>query len=693
MSTPDQKVIARALRAVGRTFYGGCLENRGSAPMGKGHNNDGKPFDVSTACYLKPIFEEYDKAIRNRTKLKLVIKAGVKTMKSFALEIMAADHVCNRSGDAAIFFGSGDVADTVSTTRIVDDFRGIKRFQKKLETISNLAGEARHKITNGAIKFPDKTFFLLPANLNTLQQKNLGFVGLQDAFTTGKTGMIGEMLARTTQYQDRIIVLESQGGEEGFDFDKNFEDTDQRELHVNCPLCGMSNIFNWRGWHRTRPDDFIAVPPKSIPSLDHAAWIETSTKLLRGKTSGFKRGDNAKFEDGEYNESEILKATHYECYFCGGAWHDDCNGTDEGCPTRIALDESAHYVAARKTALLGNVGFNFPQWINRRLPWGEIMLDFLLAVKTHKQFDNIDDLKIWWQKRGARTWTENIGTPIGRVTDSAYDPNDPMPNQSHVFALIDVQEDANHLWVDIWAVDDKANARLLDSAHVRGTDEGGLVVSARDNAEKMLAKWKVPVNCVGVDFKHNPDDVVLKWAAKNIYIGKIVDKKGNIKFGGRDGILTWRLLSGSRMESFKWPDGRKKFFDYGFKGQGNRYPVMVEHKGQKLAVNIMHNNTATTHYADLAADYRDGKNSRKLEILGRFLSETGPESYTEQLHSEYRTTERNKPIWKKVTSNRPNHRWDNLKNLIVMMDIFGLRTYDSGEEEKPDEETNHEETK
>ena len=268
-----------------------------------------------------------------------------------------------------------------------------------------------------------------------------------------------------------------------------------------------------------------------------------------------------------------------------------------------------------------------------------------------------------------------------------------MPNQSHVFALIDVQEDANHLWVDIWAVDDKANARLLDSAHVRGTDEGGLVVSARDNAEKMLAKWKVPVNCVGVDFKHNPDDVVLKWAAKNIYIGKIVDKKGNIKFGGRDGILTWRLLSGSRMESFKWPDGRKKFFDYGFKGQGNRYPVMVEHNGQKLTVNIMHNNTATTHYADLAADYRDGKNSRKLEILGRFLSETGPESYTEQLHSEYRTTERNKPIWKKVTSNRPNHRWDNLKTLIVMMDIFGLRTYDSGEEEKPDEETNHEETK
>ena len=122
-----------------------------------------------------------------------------------------------------------------------------------------------------------------------------------------------------------------------------------------------------------------------------------------------------------------------------------------------------------------------------------------------------------------------------------------------------------------------------------------------------------------------------------------MDKKGNIKFGGRDGILTWRLLSGSRMESFKWPDGRKKFFDYGFKGQGNRYPVMVEHNGQKLTVNIMHNNTATTHYADLAADYRDGKNSRKLEILGRFLSETGPESYTEQLHSEYRTTERNKP--------------------------------------------------
>ena len=106
-------------------------------------------------------------------------------MKSFALEICAADHVVNRSGDTAIFFGSEDVAGTVSTTRNMDDFKGIRRFKAKLKSIPDSGGTTRFQVTNGAIKFPDKTFFLLPANLNTLQQKNLGFAGMQDALCQG----------------------------------------------------------------------------------------------------------------------------------------------------------------------------------------------------------------------------------------------------------------------------------------------------------------------------------------------------------------------------------------------------------------------------------------------------------------------------------------------------------------------------
>src|ERR1017187_1719052 len=65
-------------------FRGGALDNLENAPMGKGHGNDGKPFDIETACCMKPKFAEYDKARRNGTRLKIVDLSGVKTIKSFA---------------------------------------------------------------------------------------------------------------------------------------------------------------------------------------------------------------------------------------------------------------------------------------------------------------------------------------------------------------------------------------------------------------------------------------------------------------------------------------------------------------------------------------------------------------------------------------------------------------------------------
>jgi hypothetical protein len=216
---------------VGTTFRGGAVDNLERAAMGKGHGNNNEPFDLESACYLKPIFKAYDEARRDRKRLFLVVFAGVKTMKSFVQEVCACDHVCNARGDVALFFFSGETAGTGSTTRIMDYFNGVPRFAAKIETL-----RSRFDDTMGAVKFPDKTLFILAANMGNTQQKNLAFVGLQDAFLTGTTGMIKEMQARTTQYaKECVIFLESQGGEKGDDFDRAYEDTNQQELHVTLP--------------------------------------------------------------------------------------------------------------------------------------------------------------------------------------------------------------------------------------------------------------------------------------------------------------------------------------------------------------------------------------------------------------------------------------------------------------------------
>ena len=171
----------------------------------------------------------------------------------------------------------------------------------------------------------------------------------------------------------------------------------------------------------TRPDDFIATPPKNIPSLDWDAWVSHHTPILKSeerRRCGFKRGDESKIKlpDGSYNEPEILSGTYFECYHCGGEWRDD----GEFGETRIFLDQSSNYVPARTSALPSHLGFNFPKWINRRLPWGEMMLQKLKAQKLKDEFGNSEPLKIWWQKTAARTWSDKlIQSPMSIIVGSS----------------------------------------------------------------------------------------------------------------------------------------------------------------------------------------------------------------------------------------------------------------------------------
>ncbi len=74
------------------------------APMGKGHGNDGRPFDIETACYLKPVLL----GIQRESTRKCVIKAGVKTMKTFCVEMAAAYYTAYGAGDATLYLGTGD---------------------------------------------------------------------------------------------------------------------------------------------------------------------------------------------------------------------------------------------------------------------------------------------------------------------------------------------------------------------------------------------------------------------------------------------------------------------------------------------------------------------------------------------------------------------------------------------------------
>lgn len=525
-------------------YRGTMMDNVAKAPMGKGHGNKGKPFDVETACYLKPLVAEF----HNPRTRKIVELAGVKTLKSLFAEIAAAYQIPYGSGDVGIFFGSGEVADDVSTTRILNYFEGIESYLEMLATVVS-----RHDSTKDTVKFPGKTLFIKPANLANAQQKNLETLVVQDAFVCGRSGIIQQLIERTTQYPDtKKIILESQGGEEGDDFDLQWKDTDQREIHVRCLHCGQPHIFNWKAFdvaHMRRPDDFVPTPPLSVPSLDRQAWIEHHRPLLLKpdhRVAGFQRGPREliKNEEGDYNETAVLRETHFTCFHCGGLWRDD----GEFGATRIALDRSSHYIPSRLDALPANVGFNFAQWINRRRPWGEIMLEKLKRQDIYRRTGNVELLRQWWQKFAGRVWSDAItSTRETTISVGSYDPTkfkERFGDNFHSANMaVDCQQNQDHydltgksitgwFWYVARAFDKFGNSIQLARGFVKSW-EAWVAVQKH---------WGIPNDRVIIDVLNFTDQVIQK-AVEFREIVKL-DKPHPI-FKTMDKTVTWKLLQAS----------------------------------------------------------------------------------------------------------------------------------------------------
>ena len=707
---PDESLIAEIFAAQGKSFRGGAVENLGGAPMGKGHGNDGQPFDIETACYKKPIYAEYDKARANGTRLKLVLKAGVKTMKSFALEVCAAEHVCNGSGDVALYFGTESAAESTATTRILNFYKGddqfgggIPRFREKMQTM-----RSRFDETNGALKFPDKTLFILSANLGNTQQKNLAFVGLEDSFVTEKSGMIKEMIARTTQYQkEAIIFLESQGGEKGFDFDTEFEDTDQRELHVNCPCCGKQHIFNWKAYDKewmTRPEDFVATltfaevdriklmvdsqyPLASEAEKQSTISQELSTlqkelsEKLKGKIAGFRRGADEliKLPNGAYNEAAVLRETHFECFHCGGLWRDD----GEFGPTRIALDQSAgkpeNHVPLRPDALPGNVGFNIPQWINRRLPWGPMMLEKLKAERTANELGNFMPLKIWWQKVAARTWDENISAKapekIG-ATIYEIDPAKKVPGEKVRISGTDIQFNLTHMIYQAWSICERP--RLLHYEWIKPATAGLSDQDAReyckDRVRELDKLYGIEPQNSMKDCGHRPD-LMREWAAEDAILVPMPDYMGRKTMKW----ISYGLLIGDDKAGYKWANPGRAPTIARYK-QYEWTQVDAFKNGRRVKVPIHHRLWSNPSIKEIAVRWRDGDSAPKIEVHEKFLQlppgateAMKKESFMAQMTSERLLPWRGRPgKFRWDNEGRPNHAWDGFCMVIVRMDELGM---------------------
>lgn len=672
-SNIDPSEIASDFGAMMPPFRGQIWELCADAPMGKGHSNGGKPFDIETACYLRePLMAMRDPSVR-----KVVIKAGVKTLKTFVVEMAGANQIVNGSGDVALYMADDDMAKDHAKGRLGDFWTSVPAIKKMLEGILN-----RHDETTTEFYFPGKTVRIWPANYSKTQNINLETAIICDAHCIGKTGLIDQIIQRTTQYpHTHKVIIESQGSNYQDDFDMQFEDTDRRVLHIRCPLCNSSQPFLWR---HERARDFIAVPPSAIPSLDHSAWINHHTPILAGedrKFCGFQRGDSdVKLPHGEYAEDAVLAGTYYECLHCGGKIDDD----GEHGPNRIALDRSSHYIPTRHNAVLTNVGFTWPKFINRRVVWGNRMLFYLTAKQKDLQFGDKEKLKQWVQKDEARTWSPSEGRAVIQASIGEYEvPAGAIPDEVGRVGGVDCQQDPGltaatgkstigHFWAVFRAIDKRGDSIQLHRGYHYSWDSW--IETAK--------KFNIRNDLIGVDGGHWLSDV-LDAAAK--YIAKYkVRRKRRGQWVDQDEWRVWTILTGDDTYSYKWPDGRMRYIS-----PGKIYSREIEIKNQRATVQIFVHRWSNLGIKDmLAALVKGGEGRAKFKWLAHSQiepptqeKEQGDLTYELQMGAEWRTVKKNgEPIWEKL---RPDNHYNDCE--CECLAIFDLNNFMGGVPTKPEE--------
>lgn len=643
----DAALIAEAFTALGRSFRGEIWEDDPDVPMGKGYANDNQPFDITTAHYLKPVF----RAIRNPAKRKIVNRKAVQTLGTYACEKSASYFIKHFPDEMVLYDCDIEAAKDHAKSRLGPLLRSAPGIGAMMADLD------RHDITNTIFNLPGMTLRIWPLNESSTQRFTARYVFIHDAFLAKRNGMIEQAIARTTQHpKDKKIIIESQGGEEGDDFDRQWLDTDQCELWVKCIHCGTGQPFEWQ---RLRPDDFV---PVTQPIENCQLQIENCKfpwePPKAGTYSGFQRGDEKTVRgDGDYDEEEIIRQTHYECFHCGGKWHDDP-------ATRRALDESSYYVPTNPNALPEHSGFCWPGWINQRLGWGkDFMLPYLKAKRAAEEQGNREPLKQWWQKKAARAWRPDLGQKLRAIAHEKYDINAEWPKFWRRVLIVDVQKEMQTFWASAFDVSKDAESRQI----WRGPLAGIQAVRAKQQELNIKDQY------VFLDAKYFTTQV-LDACAQHGHWGVVNTPQGKFRQ-----YFCWNGLQGSPNLNFghrEEQDADKRFAVSDPREEFRRIG--------KYNVPVLVWQFSALQCGDMAAIHRDGKGPETL-FLAETESTDNQLSWTRQLYSHTRHEIIDKrtglktarwlpwdPKESKENQNIPDHYWHILRMLMAVFCIWGI---------------------
>jgi len=352
---------------------------------------------------------------------------------------------------------------TLITMQTDDDARAWvdTRFHPSLKSNDKVApllpsGKQRGNFRKGEILFPHMPLHIGGANLANLQSKSIRWV-YGDEVWIWKDGMLEEARRRTHDRWNSRVVLVSQGGSEGDQFDGAFQDADIHDFCFECPKCKERQTYQWK-----------------------------QVKFKHIKTEG-----------EEWDWDAITDTVHYECA------NEECKEAfEDSAEVRRTLSMSGKYISRNNNAKPARKAATYPAMAVWWIDWSKLVHEWITAQDARKRM-NVAPLRQFIQKRLAQSWVEPSETVSLKGATDAYNlkeyfNGEKWEEENFRFMCCDVQQD--HFWVVIRAWSIEGKSRLLYEGKI---DEW-------EGLRMLRERMKVPNRCVFVDRGYRPETVALE---------------------------------------------------------------------------------------------------------------------------------------------------------------------------------------
>jgi len=457
-------------------------------------------FSVDRSRYLIEPFN----ALKDLKIRQVNIMASPRTFKTGLAEIFLLHTIANNSGDFLWIQSAGEMTDKVSDVRIIPLIKSCKE-------VKDLVNDSRFSLTKNRFKFPHCTIHLSSAKITALQSLGYKFAVGDEVWIWDK-GFIQELQARLGDYKSTSkLLLLSQGGEQGDDWQIEFDNASVYEWGWKCPSCNHEQLYNIT----SKRDD------------------STRYGLIWDK-------NNVTCPDGVWNYQEAGKTARLQCFKCKHEVSDNPQN-------RRYLNDKGVYICTKSNGDITKKSFRWNCFVDPELPFASIVTEYLQAVHILRKEGNILPLAKFDQKRMAVPHKQYQPIAMSRILVESYDVKESWGD--YTFMTVDCQNNFTQFYYVIRRWNKAGESRLIKwSTSATWAD-----------LRAVQLPHQIKDQCVLVDSGN---------MATQVY-AKCIEYGHQGLFKGKKQWFSWIALQGYDAKDFVHPDGTRKLYSTETKGDPN----------------------------------------------------------------------------------------------------------------------------